>query len=228
MVAVVPVSWLTMDYYEGTVPAFGGVANIPTHLDAAGTEPGEVYTADVVFTSTPYVGEITVPVTMIIMGNELVAPDNLEVELINDITGQVSLTWTWEGDVFQFFMIKRNGVIVGTTTNTNYVDILPDYGEYCYTVQAVYDEGQTSPAGPECIEWPNPSSIYQSDRSSRMGMGKINQVKVYTTITNLGIGTLHYTFPDFAEQLTFLPVIRSICLQNTPNAPLQTAVASGA
>ena len=26
-----------------------------------------------------------------------------------------------------------------------------------------------------------------------------NQVKVYTTITNLGIGTLHYTFPDFAE-----------------------------
>ena len=46
-------NWLTMDYYEGTVPPFGGVANIPTHLDAAGTAPGEVYTADVVFTSTP-------------------------------------------------------------------------------------------------------------------------------------------------------------------------------
>ena len=26
-----------------------------------------------------------------------------------------------------------------------------------------------------------------------------NQVKVYTTITNIGVGTLHYTFPDFAE-----------------------------
>ena len=64
-------SWLTMDYYEGDVPGFGGVDNIPTHLDAAGTEPGQVYTADVVFTSTPFVGEITVPVTMIIMGDRL-------------------------------------------------------------------------------------------------------------------------------------------------------------
>ena len=116
-------SWLTMDYYEGTVPAFGGVANIPTHLNAAGTEAGQVYTADVVFTSTPFVGEITVPVTMIIMGNELVAPDNLEVELVNDVTGQVNLTWTWDGDAFQFFMIKRDGVIVGTTTNTSIIVI---------------------------------------------------------------------------------------------------------
>ena len=41
-------NWLTLDYYEGDVPGFGGVDNIPTHLDAAGTLPGEVYTADVV------------------------------------------------------------------------------------------------------------------------------------------------------------------------------------
>jgi hypothetical protein len=119
--------------------------------------PGDVYTADVVFTSTPFVGEITVPVTMIILGNELIAPDNLEVELVNDVTGTVQLNWTWDGDAFQFFMIKRNGVIVGTTTNTSYTDILPDFGNWCYTVQAVYDEGATAPAGPECIEWPNPS-----------------------------------------------------------------------
>jgi len=149
-------NWLTMDYYEGTVLPFGGVANIPTHLNAAGTSPGEVYTAEIVFTSNPNVSTITVPVTMIILGTELVAPENLEVTLINDVTGQVGLTWEWNGDSFQFFMIKRNGVIIGTTTATNFIDILPDYGEFCYTVQAVYDEGSTSPAGPECIEWPNP------------------------------------------------------------------------
>ena len=216
-----------MDYYEGDVPAFGGVDNIPTHLDAAGTEPGQVYTADVVFTSTPFVGEITVPVTMIIMGDELVAPDNLEVELVNDITGQVNMTWTWDGDAFQFFMIKRNGVIIGTTTNTNYIDILPDYGEYCYTVQAVYDEGQTSPGGPECIEWPNPA-FYVNPDDLHGWVWVNNQVKVYTTITNLGIGTLHYTFPDFAETDN-LSAGNTINLPAGPaNAPLNTAVASGA
>jgi len=136
-------SWLTLDYYEGTVEPFGGVDNIPTHLNAAGTMPGEVYTADVVFTSTPFVGEITVPVTMIILGPDLIAPDNLEVELVDDITGETSLTWTWDGDAFQFFMIKRDGMIVGTTTDMYYSDILPTFGEYCYTVQAIYDEGAT-------------------------------------------------------------------------------------
>ncbi|MCK9400807.1 MAG: carboxypeptidase-like regulatory domain-containing protein, partial [Bacteroidales bacterium] len=194
-------SWLTMDYYEGNVPAFGGVDNIPTHLDAAGTAPGEVYTADVVFTSTPFVGEITVPVTMIIMGAELVAPENLEVTLINDITGEVGLTWEWNGDAFQFFMVKRDGQIIGTTTNTYFTDILPDFGEYCYTVQAVYDEGQTSPAGPECVEWPDPE-ILVNPMSLEGWVWVDHQVTVYTTIYNTGIGTLYYEFPDFMANNT--------------------------
>jgi hypothetical protein len=188
--------WLTMDTYEGIVPAFGGVANIPTHMDAAGTEAGEVYTANIVFTSSPNVGTITVPVTMIIMGNPLMPPDNLEVELVNDITGQVMLTWTWAGDAFQFFMIKRDGVIIGTTTNQYFSDILPTFGEYCYTVQAVYDEGSTSPAGPECVEWPNPE-IFVNPMSLEGWVWVDHQVTVYTTIYNTGVGTLTYSFPDF-------------------------------
>ena len=189
-------NWLTMDSYEGTVPPFGGVANIPTHLDAAGTNPGDVYTANVVFTSTPFVGEITVPVTMIIMGQALVAPENLTATLINDITGEVGLTWEWNGDAFQFFLIKRDGVIVGTTTATHFTDILPTFGEYCYTVQAVYDEGQTSPAGPECVEWPNPD-IFVSPMSLEGWVWVDHQVTVYTTIYNNGVGTLSYQFPAY-------------------------------
>ncbi|MBP6871325.1 MAG: carboxypeptidase regulatory-like domain-containing protein [Bacteroidales bacterium] len=193
--------WLTMDFYEGDVPGFGGVDNIPTHLNAAGTQPGEVYTADVVFTSTPFVGEITVPVTMIIMGNELIAPDNLVVTLTNDITGQVNITWTWDGDAFQFFLLKRDGVIIGTTTNLWFNDILPDYGEFCYTVQAVYDEGATSPAGPECVEWPNPE-IFVDPMALEGWVWVDHQVTVYTTITNTGVGTLYYEFPDFIGTMT--------------------------
>ncbi len=190
-------NWLTMDYYEGTTPPFGGVNNIPTHLDAAGKEAGQVFTADIVFTSEPNVATITVPVTMIIMGAPLSAPENLEVTLVDDVTGLTHLSWEWAGDSFQFFLIKRNGQIIGTTTNLYYNDVLPIYGEYCYTVQAVYDEGATSPAGPECVEWPNPN-IYVNPMSLQAWVWPDHQVKVYTTIYNTGVGTLSYTFPDYA------------------------------
>ena len=93
-------------------------------------------------------------------------------------------------------MIKRDGVIVGTTTITNFTDILPDYGEFCYTVQAVYDEGQTSPAGPECVEWPNPD-IFVNPTSLEGWVWVDHQVKVYTTISNTGIGSLYYEFPAY-------------------------------
>ena len=218
--------WLTMDNYTGTVPPFGGVDNIPTHLDAANTSAGEVYTGEVIFTSNPNVATITVPVTMIIMGAPLVAPQNLTATLANDITGDVSLTWEWNGDSFQFFMVKRDGVIIGTTTNLNFTDILPDFGNYCYTVQAVYDEGQTSPAGPACIEWPNPA-MFINPTSLEGWVWVNNQVKVYTTISNTGIGTLHYTFPDFAASAN-LSASSTINLPAGPaTAPKNTAVAAG-
>ena len=66
------------------------------------------------------------------------------------------MNWDWNGDAFQFFMIKRDGAIIATTTSRVYTDILIDYGVYCYTVQAVYNEGVSTPAGPLCVEWPNP------------------------------------------------------------------------
>jgi hypothetical protein len=155
---------------------------------------------------------------MIIMGNELVAPENLEVTLINDVTGEVGLTWEWSGDSFQFFLIKRDGVIVGTTTNTNYIDVLPDYGEFCYTVQAVYDEGATSPAGPECVEWPNPV-LYVNPANLEGWVWAGFTVDVYTTISNLGEGTLAYSFPEFAA----LDLINNPNIQhNTPGTPMDT------
>ena len=211
-------NWLTMDYYEGTVNPFGGVDNVPTHLDASGKNAGEVYTADIIFSSDPNVGTIDVPVTMIILGPALQPPDNLVATLTNDITGEVSLTWDWAGDSFQFFMIKRDGVIIGTTTNQYYTDILPDFGNYCYTVQAVYDEGQTAPAGPECVEWPNPT-IYVNPSSLEGWVWVGHTVDVYTTISNTGIGSLEYTFPAFAAlDLLNNPQVK----KNQPGTPYDT------
>jgi len=186
-----------MNYYNGSVPAFGGVDNVPTHLDASNTSAGEIYTAEIVVSSSPNVGTITVPVTMIILGSPLLPPENLEVELTDNVNGTVLLTWEWNGDAFQFFMIKRDGVIVGTTTNTNYTDILPDFGTYCYTVQAVYNEGPTAPAGPECVEWPNPDILVDpNDLQGWVWVGYT--VDVSAIIYNNGEGTLSYSFPEFA------------------------------
>lgn len=189
--------WLTLDEYEGEVQPFGGVDNVITHLDAAGTDAGDVYQAEILFTSFPFVGEITIPVTMTVVGNGIVTPENFIAELDDAVTGKVDLSWDWNGDAFQFFLIKRDGSIIATTTSQGYTDLLPDYGYYCYTVQAVYNEGLTSPAGPECVEWPNP--VLAVDPAELEGsVWPDYKVDVFTTVSNSGEGTLAYSFPEFA------------------------------
>ena len=170
-----------------------------TYLNTTGASSGDVYQAEVTFTSSPDVGVITIPVTMIVQGSELIAPENLTVELIDEVIGKVELTWTWNSDSFQFFVIKRDGAIIATTTSLSYTDILKDHGTFCYTVQAVYNEGATIPAGPECMEWPDP--ILQVDPDDIEGWVWTGfEVDVFTTISNPGEGTLSFSFPEFAAQ----------------------------
>ena len=191
-------SWLTLDYYENTVAPLGGLDNVPTNFDAAGTSAGEVYTADLIFTSVdPHVGTITIPCTMIIAGDPLVPPTDLIVELIDDLIGTVELTWTWTTDAFQFFIVKRDGVPIGTSTTTSYIDTpLPDYGTYCYTVQSFYDEGYSVPTEEVCVEWSLPEIFINPDfHAAEVWVD--HQYIWTTTIYNNGIGTLAYEFPAY-------------------------------
>jgi hypothetical protein len=190
-----------MDYYTGTNPGMGFIENVPTNFDASGTSPGEVYTADLIFTSDPDVGTSTIPCTMIIAGDPLVPPTNLVVTLVDDINGVVSLTWDWTTDAFQFFVVKRDGVPVGTSTTTSYVDNIPYYGTYCYTVQAYYDEGYTAPAGPECVEWPLPELIITSPLplEAWVWVDAIHQLPF--AFGNIGLGSMQYTFPDYVTDV---------------------------
>lgn len=57
--------WLTLDDYTGSV-SVDGVQTIGANLNAEGTELGEVYYADIVFSAIPEVSQVTVPVTMVI------------------------------------------------------------------------------------------------------------------------------------------------------------------
>ncbi|MCD4773399.1 MAG: hypothetical protein K8R41_08470, partial [Bacteroidales bacterium] len=188
--------WLTLDAYEGTVAPMGGSYNLGVNFDATGFEAGDYVTADIVVSSDPNVGTITIPCSMTVMGDAINPPTDLEVILTNDVTGQVDLTWQWTADAFQYFTVYRDGIFTGTTTNLYYTDFLPDYGDYCYTVVAVYDEGQTSPAGPECIEWPNPTMVIDP-MYLYAEVWPDHTAMVNTNISSTGIGTLSYVFPDF-------------------------------
>lgn len=190
--------WLTLGQYAGDVNAFTNF-NLPAYFNAEDTEAGEVYTANVVFTSTPNVGTVTVPVTMTIAGPALAMPDDLTAVLTDPIAGTVSLSWTFEPtDEFLNFIVKRDGVTVGTTTANTFMNTLPTYGVYEYTVQAVYDEGASIPAGPAEVEWPNPTMFV--DPTYIYDEVWVNNQAVQTvTISNIGQGTLAFSFPDWID-----------------------------
>ncbi|MBK9358098.1 MAG: choice-of-anchor J domain-containing protein [Bacteroidales bacterium] len=190
--------WLTLAQYEGMVDPYTNFDNA-AFFNASGTEAGEVYTADVVFTSDPDVGTVTVPVTMVVAGPALSVPEDLTAVLANPITGQVNLSWTFAPtDDFINFIVKRDGVSLGTTAGYTFTDVLPTYGVYEYTVQAVYDEGQSAPAGPVELEWPNPTIMV--DPTYIYDEVWVNNQAVQTvTINNTGEGTLAFSFPEWVE-----------------------------
>ncbi len=56
-------------------------------------------------------------------------------------------------DPFIEFRVYRDLAMVGTSSDTFYVDQLPSHGTYSYTVTAYYDEGESNPAGPVTVDW---------------------------------------------------------------------------
>ncbi len=85
--------------------------------------------------------------------NNLPKPENLVIAL-DDLTGTIQLSWEFTGEDFLFFNVYRDGVVIGTTTDLTYVDALPDYGVYAYSVTAVHDDGESVGASGS-IQWGN-------------------------------------------------------------------------
>ncbi len=194
--------WLSLSQYEGYVPASGGSMSIGVNFDASGTTAGDVYTANIVYTANPNVSQTTVPVTMIIAGDPLIPADNLEATLIDPVTGQVNLTWTFAPTMdptFQYFLIRRNGTPIANTTNTSYTDMLPTYGTYSYTVTAVYAEGETTPAGPVEVDWLIPQMCWNPNAPYNAQWVE-TQEDVNLSISNCGQGVLSFSFPDYVTQ----------------------------
>ncbi|MFC2170450.1 FG-GAP-like repeat-containing protein [Calditrichota bacterium] len=93
-------------------------------------------------------------------------PENLDAQL-DSATGQVSLSWghTLGADLDEFssFNIYRDGEIIGTSVEQNYVDNLETAGIFSYEVSALYDEGESPSAGPVEITW---DGVYVNESGS--------------------------------------------------------------
>ncbi|AOW19810.1 reprolysin-like metallopeptidase [Urechidicola croceus] len=83
--------------------------------------------------------------------------------IVNEITTYNEISRN-QNEIYQFefnpaqrafinYNVYRNNTFITETTETTYLDNLPNYGTYEYYVTAVYDEGESSPSNIETVVW---------------------------------------------------------------------------
>jgi hypothetical protein len=84
--------------------------------------------------------------------NNLPRPENLTGGVVFN-TGLVTLSWEFAAvPGFQNFVVYRDGAQIGTTTQLNFTDILPDYGLFQYQVTAMHNDGESTAAATQ-LQW---------------------------------------------------------------------------
>jgi hypothetical protein len=123
--------------------------------------------------------------------NTLPRPTGLEASVEFE-TGNCSLSWTfYGGENFSHFNVYRDDVIVGTTVDTFYVDALPVYGVYKYTVRAEFDGGVESSESLAWVQWGD-ARISISPDSITETLQPDSSSTHFVTINNTGQLDLNY------------------------------------
>ena len=134
--------------------------------------------------------------------NPLSRPYNLEGDIVFE-TGAANLSWYYdEAPGFTNFNIYRDNVLVGTTTDTVYTDMLPDYGFYSYFVTAAYTDStgavsESSGVGID-LQWGD-AHIYVSPDSVYSTLVVDSSETKYITIINTGQLDLNYDVSAFVK-----------------------------
>jgi hypothetical protein len=130
---------------------------------------------------------------------------------LNDETGEVELNWHFSFNPgFEHFKIRRNGLIIGTTSNTTFSNQLPDYGIYTYSVTAAYAGNLLSNTIYETVQWGSPQMT-------------VNPDAIYDTVFLNEFSTEIMEIDNSGE----LPLIYRINLYNTDREILEFCPASG-
>jgi len=88
-------------------------------------------------------------------------PQDLTAVLVDSIEGLVDLSWTapQTDPPPSGYKIARNGEFIVEITETAFIDQLPEWGDYSYSVRAVFVNAQSSSVTFEQIEWLAPVDI---------------------------------------------------------------------
>ncbi|MCP4974100.1 MAG: carboxypeptidase regulatory-like domain-containing protein, partial [Prochlorococcus sp.] len=92
-------------------------------------------------------------------------------------------------------------------------DFAPTFGTYCYTVTPVYQEGNGTPAGPECIDWLIPALCWTPTALENWQWPDVEE-DVMLTLENCGDGMLDFTFPDYVSGKGFSCTME-VCLMDS-------------
>ena len=129
--------------------------------------------------------------------NPLNKPNDL-VAVLTFETGAVDLTWTYEvGENFLYFNLYRDGEFLTTVDETNYTDILPNYGIHTYSVTAAYTEDMESGSVSTSLQWGD-AHISVSPTSLSENLAVNTQSVQYITVINTGQLDLDYNISAYA------------------------------
>jgi len=81
----------------------------------------------------------------------LYPPTNCKAEIVEGMN--IKITWDApeERTPDEYYVYRDNSIIV-QTTELLYLDTVADYGEYCYKIKAIYEEGESEYSNESCVE----------------------------------------------------------------------------
>ncbi len=129
--------------------------------------------------------------------NTLTHPENL-TSILTFETGQVDLSWDFvpvQG--FDYFIVYRDDVELGTSTQNSFIDILPDYGFYTYQVTAMHTDGESAAAITD-LQWGNAQiAVTPESLSENLQAGATSTRQI--TIENTGQLPLEFSVSSSSE-----------------------------
>ena len=159
-------------------------------------------------------------IDLIELYNDLDEPFNLTSSL-NPLSGEVNLNWELEtSKAFLNFNIYRDNVMVGTSNDTLYSEILPSYGSYDYYVTALYTDGESDPTNTETVFWEYTNfSATPNVLSAELASG--DSTVQLLTISDLGGLGLDYNLQiDYTSKTSSTP---KLSIQEVENSILKAS-----